>query len=60
MNKADHLDYLKELTKSYGKGNLVAPSAEGAFYFGHYLSHDEYVNKYREQCIKKGWLNANN
>lgn len=48
MTKQDHKDWLEELEKGYGKGSMVFPMMEGAFYFSRYLTHDEYVEKYRK------------
>ena len=55
MNKQQHLDFLSKLDESYGEGRMAWPKAEGAFYFGHYLSYDEYVDRYRAECLKNGW-----
>ena len=57
MTNDEHLEYLRILEVDYGKGNLCLPCREGAFYFSRYISYDEYVDKYREQCVKEGWLN---
>lgn len=52
MTKQDHIDYLKQLEKDYGKGapgfGCVVPKMEGAFYFGDLITYDEYVDKYRQ------------
>lgn len=40
----------------YGKGSLTFPKREGAFYFGELLTYDEYVDKYKEECVKRGWV----
>lgn len=56
MNKDDHIEYLHSLEIDYGKGFLCQPSREGAFYFGRYVTYDEYVVKYRERCVKEGFL----
>lgn len=57
MTKSDHIEYLQYLETNYGKGQMCLPSKEGAFYFGRYISYDEYVDKYRKQCIQEGFLN---
>lgn len=60
MNKEEHLAYLDELLKGYGNNRLCFPKAEGAFYWGEFMSYDEYCDKYKQECINSGWLNDNN
>lgn len=62
MTKADHLEYLASLEKDYGRDTfgLAIQKREGAFYFGHDVGCDEYVEKYREQCVKEGWIKGDN
>lgn len=31
---------------------MAVPKCEGAFYFGHYISYDEYVDKYEAEVAK--------
>lgn len=56
MTDQDHIEYLWSLFDNYGKGNLVAPTREGAFYFGRYLNHDEYFDLYFSELKKMGLL----
>lgn len=55
MTLQDHKDYLTWLKKGYGKGEfgMAVPKREGAFYFGHYIAYDEYVDKYEAEVIKQ-------
>lgn len=57
MDKKDHLEYLEVITENVGKGLLTHPKAEGAFYFGEFYTWDEYVKRYKEECVKEGWIN---
>jgi len=60
MTKEEHLEYLEWLKEGLSdKGfGLAIPKAEGAFYFGNDISYKEYVNRYEQQCIKEGWVEA--
>ena len=53
----DHLDFLTYLEHEVELGSVgrAINSPEGAFWFGD-LSLSEYASKYREQCIKEGWM----
>jgi len=42
-----HKDYLVQLKAMPSGGlGLAVPKCEGALYFGHYISMDEYIEKY--------------
>lgn len=56
MTKAEHLDFLSTLERGYGKGNMSCIKKEGAFWFDHYDTWDEYTDKYRAECMKNGWV----
>ncbi len=57
MTKEEHVDFYNGLLDFYGQGHLIWPKCEGAFYFGHELTFDEYTDKYKAELIKRGWLN---
>jgi len=54
----DHLDFLTYLETVASDGSFcpAIPKMEGAFYFGNSCDLAEYIIKYREQCIKEGWM----
>lgn len=62
MDTFEHLNYLAYLEEQLAANNLgfglVFPKAEGAFYFGEEVTFSEYVDKYRDQCRKEGFLNV--
>jgi len=57
MNEEDHLTYLSWLKARYVRNpESIIPISEGAFYFEGDLSYKEYVDKYEEECVQKGWI----
>ena len=56
MSKDEHLNYLTHLESKVevDKDSLCVPRKEGAFWWGEYLTFNEYVKLYREECIKEG------
>ena len=61
MTKEEHLKYLKELEEEeqYTEAwYLPASPKKGAFDFGEEILLTEYIAKYREECKKRGWINA--
>jgi len=59
MSKDEHLNFLAYLEAAVSFGwdvpHRAIPKPEGAFWFGD-LSLPEYASKYREECIKEGWI----
>lgn len=58
MTKEDHLihlECLKEQADTKGVG-LAILKAEGAFYFGDYVTPKEYYEKYLDECKERGWV----
>jgi len=58
MSKEEHLSHLNylESLKKHDRDSLCVPRREGAFWFGHCLTVDEYISSYRKECIKEGWI----
>ena len=57
MRKEQHLEYLSWLKKRLIRNaESIIPESEGAFYFEVGITYKEYVDKYEEECVNKGWV----